>query len=115
MQAWKEYQSQHQDRFIAELFEWLRIPSISADSAYRQDTARCAEAVKASLLQAGCDVAEICPTEGHPIVYAHKLVDPSLPTILTYGHYDVQPPDPMDLWVSGPFEPEIRDGKIYHN
>ncbi|HNF73007.1 MAG TPA: M20/M25/M40 family metallo-hydrolase, partial [Chitinophagaceae bacterium] len=113
MQAWLDYQQQHQQRFLDELFELLRIPSVSADSKFQADTARCAEAVKEALLKAGCDTAEVCATDGHPIVYAEKIIDPSLPTILTYGHYDVQPPDPMNLWVSGPFDPQIREGKIY--
>ncbi|HMN31924.1 MAG TPA: dipeptidase [Chitinophagaceae bacterium] len=108
-----KYQNEHQEKFLNELFELLRIPSISADSTYNDDTARCAEAVKESLLKAGCDHAEVCQTAGHPIVYAEKIIDPSLPTILTYGHYDVQPPDPLGLWLSGPFEPTIRDGKIF--
>ncbi len=108
-----KYQNEHQENFLDELFELLRIPSISADSTHNADTARCAEAVKEALLKAGCNHAEVCPTEGHPIVYAEKIIDPALPTILTYGHYDVQPPDPLDLWTSGPFEPTIRDGKIY--
>lgn len=113
MKAWQEYQEQHQDRFLQELFDLLRIPSVSADSTRNADTAACAEAVKTSLLKAGCDIAEVCPTNGHPIVFAQKIVDPSLPTVLTYGHYDVQPADPLELWTSGPFEPIIRDGKIY--
>lgn len=113
MKAWQDYQEQHQDRFLEELFDLLRIPSISADSTHNTDTAACAEAVKNSLLKAGCDVAEVCATNGHPIVFAQKIVDPSLPTVLTYGHYDVQPADPLELWTSGPFEPVIRDGKIY--
>lgn len=113
MQAWNDYQNQHKDRFLNELIDLLKIPSVSADSKHNADTARCAEAVKESLLKAGCDKAEICPTGGHPIVYGEKIVDPSLPTILTYGHYDVQPPDPLDLWTSGPFEPVVKDGKVY--
>lgn len=113
MQAWKDYQSQHQDKFLNELIELLKIPSVSAVPAHNEDTARCAEAVKEALLAAGCDTAEVCATAGHPIVYGEKIIDPSLPTVLTYGHYDVQPPDPLDLWTSGPFEPRITDGKIY--
>ncbi|MFM2386790.1 MAG: hypothetical protein RL660_1547 [Bacteroidota bacterium] len=113
MQAWKEYQEKNQDRFLNELLDLLRIPSISADSAYAKDVANMAEAVKDSLLKAGCTSVEICPTKGHPIVYGEKIIDPSLPTILTYGHYDVQPADPLELWHSGPFEPVIKDGKIY--
>lgn len=113
MQVWKDYMSQNKDRFLEELLDLLRIPSISADSKYKDDVKKCAEAVKDSLLKAGCDNAEICPTEGHPIVYGEKMVDPSLPTVLVYGHYDVQPPDPLDLWESGPFEPVIKNDNIY--
>ncbi|MCD6011335.1 MAG: peptidase dimerization domain protein [Flavipsychrobacter sp.] len=113
MQAWKDYQSQNKDRFLDELMELLRIPSVSADSKYKADVARCAEAVKEHMLKAGCDKAEVCPTAGHPIVYGEKMIDPKLPTVLVYGHYDVQPADPLNLWHSGPFEPVIKDGKIY--
>jgi len=113
MQVWNDYLSEHKDRFLEELLELLRIPSISADSMYKVDVARCAEAVMKSLEHAGVDMAEICPTAGHPIVYAEKIIDPSLPTILVYGHYDVQPADPLELWDSGPFEPVIKDGKIF--
>ncbi len=113
MQAWKEYQDQNKDRFLDELLDLLRIPSVSADSKYKGDVARCADAVKEHLLKAGCDSAEVCPTAGHPIVFGQKIVDPSLPTVLVYGHYDVQPADPINLWTSGPFEPVIRDGKIF--
>lgn len=113
MQAWKDYQSQNKERFLDELLELLRIPSVSADSKYKGDVARCADAVKEHLLRAGCDTAEVCPTAGHPIVYGEKIVDASLPTVLVYGHYDVQPADPLNLWHSGPFEPVIKDGKIY--
>jgi acetylornithine deacetylase/succinyl-diaminopimelate desuccinylase-like protein len=113
MQVWKDYQQEHQDRFLNELLDLLRIPSISADSQYKGDVARCATAVKDSLLQAGCTHAEICPTDGHPIVYGEIIIDPAKPTVLVYGHYDVQPADPLDLWHSGPFEPVIKDGKIF--
>lgn len=113
MQVWNDYQSENKDRFLEELLELLRIPSISADSMYKVDVARCAEAVKNSLIDAGVDTAEICPTAGHPIVYAEKIIDASLPTVLVYGHYDVQPADPLELWDSGPFEPVIKDGKIF--
>lgn len=113
MQVWNDYLSENKDRFLEELLELLRIPSISADSMYKVDVARCAEAVKNSLIDAGVDNAEICPTAGHPIVYAEKIIDPNLPTVLVYGHYDVQPADPLELWDSGPFEPVIKDGKIF--
>ncbi|KAA5532595.1 dipeptidase [Taibaiella lutea] len=113
MQVWKDYLETNKDRFLDELLELLRIPSVSADSKYKEDVARCAEAVKQHMLAAGCDMAEVCPTKGHPIVYGEKIVDPKLPTVLVYGHYDVQPADPLELWTSGPFEPVIKDGKIY--
>ncbi len=113
MKVWKEYQEQHKDRFLNELLELLRIPSISARSEHKADMTHCAEAVKQRLLEAGADLVTIYPTPGHPIVYAEKIKDPSKPTILVYGHYDVQPADPLELWNSGPFEPTIKDGKIY--
>lgn len=113
MQVWKEYQEQHKGRFLEELLALLRIPSISAKSEHKDDMLRCAEAMKQRLLEAGADKAEIYPTDGHPLVYAEKIIDPAKPTVLVYGHYDVQPPDPLELWKSGPFEPDIRDGKIY--
>ncbi len=113
MQVWKDYLEANKDRFLNELLELLRIPSVSADSKYKDDVARCAEAVKEHLLAAGCDTAEVCTTKGHPIVYGEKIIDPKLPTVLVYGHYDVQPADPLELWDSGPFEPVIKEGRIY--
>ncbi|MDI9319202.1 MAG: dipeptidase [Phycisphaerales bacterium] len=113
MQVWNDYLAQNKERFLEELFALLRIPSVSADSKYKNDVARCADAVKESLISAGVDKAEICPTDGHPIVYAEKLINANLPTVLVYGHYDVQPADPLELWASGPFEPVIKDGKIF--
>ena len=113
MQAWKDYQDQHKDRFLSELLELLRIPSVSARSEHKPDMAKCAEAVKQRLLDAGVDKAEIYLTAGHPVVYGEKIIDRSKPTVLVYGHYDVQPADPLELWHSGPFEPVIKDGKIY--
>lgn len=113
MQVWKEYQEQHKERFLNELLELLRIPSVSAKSEYKDDMLKCAEAVKQRLLEAGADTVEIFPTAGHPIVYGEKTIDASKPTVLVYGHYDVQPADPLELWNSGPFEPLIKDGKIY--
>lgn len=109
----KQYIDQNKDRFLNELLDLLRIPSISANSEHKGDMIRCAEAVKKSLLDAGADRAEIHETAGHPIVYGEKMVNPSLPTVLVYGHYDVQPADPLELWHSGPFEPVIKDGKIF--
>lgn len=113
MQAWKDYQAQNKDRFLEELLELLRIPSVSARSEHKDDMVRCAEKVRERLLAAGADKAEIMPTAGHPAVYGEKLVDASKPTVLVYGHYDVQPPDPLELWDSPPFEPVIKDGKIF--
>ncbi|WP_276480072.1 dipeptidase [Paraflavitalea pollutisoli] len=113
MQAWKEYQEKNKDKFLNELLELLRIPSISSNSANKEDMRRCAEAVKKSLLEAGATTATVYETAGHPVVYGEKIIDPSKPTVLVYGHYDVQPPDPLNLWHSGPFEPVIKDGKVY--
>jgi acetylornithine deacetylase/succinyl-diaminopimelate desuccinylase-like protein len=113
MQAWKTYQDQHQERFLEELKDLLRIPSISSDSTHQTDMQTCAEAVKKSLLDAGVSKADIYPTAGHPVVYGEKIVDPAKPTILVYGHYDVQPVDPLDLWHTPPFEPTIRNGMIF--
>jgi acetylornithine deacetylase/succinyl-diaminopimelate desuccinylase-like protein len=107
------YIEANKDRFINELLDLLRIPSVSADPKYKADVARCAEAVKQRLIEAGLDQVEVCPTAGHPIVYGQKIVDPKKPTVLVYGHYDVQPPDPLELWDSGPFDPVIKDGMIY--
>lgn len=104
----KNYIQEHKDRFINELVELLKIPSVSADSVYNQDVLNTANAVKESLEKAGCDHVEICETPGYPIVYGEKIIDPTLPTVLVYGHYDVQPPDPLDLWDSPPFEPVIK-------
>ncbi len=103
----------NQKRFIDELIELLKIPSISADSKYNKDVAHAAEFIKTQLEKAGADNVEICLTKGHPIVYGEKIVDPKLPTIIVYGHYDVQPVDPVNLWDSPPFEPVIKDNKIY--
>lgn len=113
MESWKTYQDQHKEQFLNELIELLKIPSISARSEHKEDMLHCAEIVKQRLLEAGADSATIYATEGHPIVYGEKIVDPSKPTVLVYGHYDVQPADPLELWHSGPFEPVIKDGKIY--
>ena len=113
MQVWKDYQEKNKDRFLEELLALLRIPSVSARTENKNDMLTCAEAVKKSLVEAGATTATIYPTEGHPIVYAEKIIDPALPTVLVYGHYDVQPADPLELWNSGPFDPIIKDGKIY--
>ena len=119
MQSAKDYIETHKGRFLSELIELLKIPSISADSAYAEAVVQTAEAVRDSLQAAGCDKVEICETPGYPIVYGEKMIDPDLPTVLVYGHYDVQPPDPLDLWDSPPFEPVIKktdkhpDGAIF--
>ena len=107
------YIKEHKDRFLNELVELLKIPSISADSAYKNDVLRTADAIKLSLKQAGCDTVEICPTDGYPIVYGEKIIDKNLPTVLVYGHYDVQPPDPINLWNSPPFEPVIKNTALH--
>ena len=109
----KDYIETHQQRFLDELFDLLRIPSVSTDPAFAQDMHLAAEFVRARLEAAGADVTEICPTAGYPIVYGEKMVDKSKPTVLVYGHYDVQPADPYELWHSPPFEPVLKDGKIY--
>src|SRR5690606_34710106 len=88
-------------------------PSVSADTKYRDDVRNAAEYVAQKLRDAGADNVEVCPTAGHPIVYGDKIIDPAKPTVLVYGHYDVQPPDPLELWETPPFEPTIRDGKIF--
>jgi acetylornithine deacetylase/succinyl-diaminopimelate desuccinylase-like protein len=113
MQAWKDYQEKNKARFLDELLELLRIPSVSANSDHKEDMRKCAEKVQQRLLEAGAATAKVYETAGHPVVYAEKIVDPSKPTVLVYGHYDVQPPDPLNLWHSGPFEPVIKDGRIY--
>jgi acetylornithine deacetylase/succinyl-diaminopimelate desuccinylase-like protein len=113
MEIWKDYQEKNKDRFIEELLDLLRIPSVSAKTEHKADMEKCAEAVKQRLLQSGVDKAEIYPTEGHPVVVAEKIIDPKKPTVLVYGHYDVQPAEPLELWHSGPFEPVIKDGKIF--
>ncbi|WNH08212.1 dipeptidase [Thalassobellus suaedae] len=104
----QSYILEHKNRFINELIELLKIPSISADSAYKNDVLKTADAIKISLENAGCDTVEICKTDGYPVVYGEKIIDKNLPTILVYGHYDVQPPDPINLWNSPPFEPVIK-------
>ena len=107
------YVQQNKERFINELIELLKIPSVSADTAFSQDVLDTAEAVKVSLEKAGCDLVEICETAGYPIVYGEKIIDPSLPTVLVYGHYDVQPADPLELWTSPPFDPVIKPTAIH--
>ncbi len=107
------YIQEHKDRFLSELLDLLRLPSVSADSKYAADVRRTAEFIHEKLTLSGADNVEICETAGFPIVYGEKIIDSSLPTILVYGHYDVQPADPLNLWDSPPFEPIIKDEKIY--
>lgn len=113
MQGVKDYIQQHQDRFLSELFDLLRIPSVSANPDFSEDVFEAAAFIENKLIEAGATRVEICPTDGYPIVYGEKIIDPALPTVLVYGHYDVQPADPYELWHSPPFEPVIKDGKIY--
>ena len=113
MEAVQNYIQANRQRFLDELLDFLRIPSISADTKYKDDVLRAANWLSTELKRIGMDGVEIFPTKGHPIVYGEKKVSDSLPTILVYGHYDVQPPDPLNLWTSPPFEPVIKDDKIY--
>ena len=113
MEKIKKYVDKNRQRFLDELFDLLRIPSVSARPEHREDMLRAAEFIRQKLLDAGAGRAEVMSTEGHEVIFAEKIIDPSLPTVLVYGHYDVQPAEPVDLWDSPPFEPEDRDGKIY--
>ena len=108
-----DYIRSHRDAFVEELFEVLRIPSISAQTEHRGDMVRCAEHLAAALVKAGADHAEVMPTEGNPVVFAEKIVDPKAKTVLVYGHYDVMPVDPREEWTTEPFEPVVRDGRIW--
>lgn len=109
----QSYIQSNQDHFLSELFELLRIPSVSADSRHKGDVRKAAEYVAQKLTEAGADSVQLMETKGHPIVFGEKIVDAAKPTVLVYGHYDVQPPDPLDLWKTPPFEPTVRDGNIY--
>ncbi len=113
METIKNYVAQNKQRFLDELFELLRFPSVSADPAYKTEVLKTADFVARKLTDAGADKVEVCPTAGYPIVYGEKIIDPAKPTVLVYGHYDVQPADPLELWHTPPFEPTIRDEKIY--
>ena len=113
MQEIKPHIEANKERYLEELNALLRIPSISADPAYKGDVEKTAQEVADQLKKAGAENVEVCDTAGYPIVYGEKMVDPNAPTILVYGHYDVQPPDPLELWNSPPFEPVIQDEKIY--
>ena len=109
----KNYIEQNKERFYEELFSLLRIPSISAKAEHKGDMRRCAERLAVLLMEAGADFAEVSPSDGNPVVYGEKMVDPALKTVLVYGHYDVQPPEPLDKWRTDPFEPVIHDGAIW--
>ncbi|MEG1762568.1 MAG: M20/M25/M40 family metallo-hydrolase, partial [Bacteroidales bacterium] len=113
MDTIKTYIETHKQRFLDELFGLIRIPSISSEISHKEDMLLCAEYWKKSILQAGADKAEVMPSKGNPVVYGEKIIDPKAPTVLVYGHYDVMPVDPIELWKTAPFEPEIKDGKIY--
>ncbi len=113
MEKVKHYISEHKDRFISELFDLIRIPSISAQSEHKSDMQRCAEWLAAALTKAGADRAEVMPTRGNPVVYAEKIIDPKAKTVLVYGHYDVMPVDPRNEWHTNPFEPIIKEGRIW--
>jgi len=107
------YVNEHKNRFLSELFSLLKMPSISTDKVYNQDIKNTANFIKESLIKAGCNIAEVCETPGNPIVYAEKIIEKNLPTVLVYGHYDVQPADPINLWDSPPFEPVIKKTEIH--
>lgn len=113
LQTVDKYIEANKDRFLDELIDLLKVPSVSADPAFSKDVLRAAELLSSRLTEIGMENVEICPTAGYPIVYGEKIIDPALPTVLVYGHYDVQPADPLELWDSPPFEPVIKDGKIY--
>ena len=109
----KKYIEENEQRFIDELFSLIRIPSISALPQHKEDMLACAERWRQLLIEAGADEAIIMPSQGNPLVYAEKRVSPDAPTVLIYSHYDVMPAEPLELWKSNPFEPEIRDGHIW--
>ena len=113
MKTIEEYIREHESRFLEEWFSLLRIPSVSSDPARKAEMAACAERWRTLLLEAGADEVRVMPSAGNPLVYAEKRVSPEAPTVLVYGHYDVMPADPLELWASEPFEPEVRDGKVY--
>lgn len=113
MEHIKTYIDENKDRFLEELFELIRIPSVSSLAEHKEDMKRAAEAWKKILLSAGADKAEVMPSAGNPVVYGEKMTDPSKPTVLVYAHYDVMPVDPLDLWKTQPFEPVVKDGKIW--
>lgn len=113
MQDIKKYIEENKSRFLEELFSLLRFPSVSADPKYKADVLATADFVADKLKEAGAQNVEVCKTDGYPVVYGEKIINPDLPTVLVYGHYDVQPPEPLELWHTPPFEPTVRDGKIF--
>src|SRR6056297_3524103 len=113
MEDIKKYIEDNKQRFLDELFEVIRIPSISSEKEHKDDMKKAADHLKQKIMDAGADKAEVMPTDGNPVVYAEKIIDKNKPTVLVYGHYDVMPVDPIEKWDSQPFEPEVRDGKIY--
>ena len=113
MEAIKKYVEENKERFLNELFELIRIPSISSEAEHKPDMYKCAEKWKSLLLAAGADRAEVFETEGNPVTYGEKIIDPSFPTVMVYGHMDVMPVDPLELWETQPFEPVVKDGKIW--
>ena len=113
MEKVQSYIDANKERFLNELFDLLRIPSISAQSEHKGDMVKCAEWLAAALVQAGADRAEVMPTDGNPVVYAEKIIDPAAKTVLVYGHYDVMPVDPREEWRTEPFEPVVKDGRIW--
>ena len=113
MQINNKYVEENQERFLEELFSLLRFPSVSADPKYKEDVLKTADFVAEKLREAGAENVEVCATAGYPVVFGEKKISESLPTVLVYGHYDVQPPEPLELWHTPPFEPTVRDGKIF--
>ncbi|MBO5685656.1 MAG: M20/M25/M40 family metallo-hydrolase, partial [Alistipes sp.] len=113
MQQVQSYIEANKARYLEELFELLRIPSISAIAAHKPDMVRTAEWLAAALVKAGADRADVMPTEGNPVVYAEKIIDPKAKTVLVYGHYDVMPVDPREEWLTEPFEPVVKEGRIW--
>ncbi len=113
METIKNYIEENRERFLEELFDLIRIPSVSSKAENKNDMFRAAEFIRDQLLKAGADKAEVYKTDGHPVIYGEKIIGDDKPTVLVYGHYDVQPAEPLEKWDSDPFEPEIREGKIY--
>src|SRR6056297_1067748 len=113
MEDIKKYIEDNKQRFLDELFEVIRIPSISSEKEHKDDMKKAADHLKQKLLDAGAEKAEVMPSDGNPVVYAEKIIDANKPTVLVYGHYDVMPVDPLELWNTKPFEPVVKDGKIW--